>query len=139
MPSPAVGKTWGFIGKEENHVRRDDSPEYGDVWTFCAIDSDSKVLPTFKVGERDRETANAIVEDVSSHLRNRVQISSDALRAYVDDVELSFGADVTCGWRLPATSSGWTSPPAFAPAQMPSRAADMVKTVERAQAGHWPS
>lgn len=85
---------WGFIGKKEKHVRPDDSPEVGDVWTFCAIDSDTKVVPTFKVGKRDAATANAFVSDVSSRLRNRVQISSDALRAYVDAVELAFGADV---------------------------------------------
>jgi IS1 family transposase len=85
---------WGFIGKKEKHVRPDDNPEVGDVWTFCAIDSDTKVVPTFKVGKRDAETANAFVNDVSSRLRNRVQISSDALRAYVDAVELAFGADV---------------------------------------------
>ena len=48
----------------------------------------------FRVGKRDAATANAFVEDVSSRLRNRVQISSDALRAYVEAVELSFGADV---------------------------------------------
>jgi IS1 family transposase len=85
---------WGFIGKKEKHVRPSDSPDYGDVWTFCAIDADSKVVPTFRVGKRNAATANAFVEDVSSRLRNRVQISSDALRAYVDAVELSFGADV---------------------------------------------
>jgi len=85
---------WGFIGKKEKHVRPNDSPECGDVWTFCAIDSDTKVVPTFRVGKRDAATANAFVEDVSSRLRNRVQISSDALRAYVEAVELSFGADV---------------------------------------------
>jgi IS1 family transposase len=85
---------WGFIGKKEKHVRPTDSPDYGDVWTFCAIDADSKVVPTFRVGKRNAATANAFVEDVSSRLRNRVQISSDALRAYVDAVELSFGSDV---------------------------------------------
>jgi len=85
---------WGFIGKKEKHVRPDDSLECGDVWTFCAIDSDTKVVPTFRVGKRNAATANAFVEDVSSRLRNRVQISSDALRAYVEAVELSFGADV---------------------------------------------
>src|ERR1035441_4450096 len=39
-----VDEIWGFIGKKERHVRPDDSPQYGDVWTFCAIDSHSKIL-----------------------------------------------------------------------------------------------
>lgn len=85
---------WGFIGKKERHVRPDDSPEMGDVWTFCAIDSDTKLVPAFKCGKRDLATANVFVADVASRLRNRVQISSDALRAYVDAIEMNFGANV---------------------------------------------
>jgi len=89
-----LDEIWGFMAKKEKHVRQDDSPDRGDVWTFCAIDADTKLVPTFRVGKRNAATANAFVEDVSSRLRNRVQISSDALRAYVEAVELSFGADV---------------------------------------------
>jgi len=87
-------EVWGFIGKKERHCTPDDSPEVGDVWTFCAIDSDTKIVPSFKVGKRDAVTANAFVADVASRLKNRVQISSDALRAYVDAIELAFGANV---------------------------------------------
>lgn len=85
---------WGFIGKKERHCTPEDSPELGDVWTFCAIDAETKIVPSFKVGKRDLPTANAFVADVASRMRNRVQISSDALRAYVDAVETNFGADV---------------------------------------------
>jgi IS1 family transposase len=85
---------WGFIGKKQRHVQPEDSPEYGDVWTFCAIDADTKLVPSFKVGKRDSATANAFVADVASRLKNRVQISSDALRAYVEAVEQAFGANV---------------------------------------------
>lgn len=85
---------WGFIGKKEKHVTPKDSPEKGDVWTFCAVDADTKLVPSFKVGKRDLATANAFVSDVSSRIKNRVQISSDALRAYVDAIENSFGGDV---------------------------------------------
>ena len=53
---------WGFIGKKERHVQPDDNPELGDVWTFCAIDPDTKLVPSFKVGKRDAATANAFVE-----------------------------------------------------------------------------
>ena len=83
-------EVWGFIGKKQRHVRPGDDPQYGDVWTFCAIDADTKLVPSFKVGKRDSATAN----DTAGRLSNRVQISSDALRAYVDAVELAFGAEV---------------------------------------------
>lgn len=85
---------WGFIGKKERHCVLEDSLELGDVWTFCAIDADTKLVPAFRVGKRDGFTANAFVSDVASRVTNRVQISSDALRAYVDAVEQAFGANV---------------------------------------------
>jgi IS1 family transposase len=88
---------WGFIGKKERHVRVDDALEMGDVWTYCAIDSETKLVPTFKVGKRNRETTTAFVQDVASRLRNRVQISTDALHGYIEAVEQSFGADVDYG------------------------------------------
>jgi IS1 family transposase len=85
---------WGFIGKKERHVRPEDNAELGDVWTFCAIDADTKLVPSFKVGKRDAMTANAFVADVAGRIKNRVQISSDALRAYVKAVETAFGSNV---------------------------------------------
>ncbi len=85
---------WGFIGKKERHREANDDPQLGDVWTFCAIDSDTKLVPSFKVGKRNATTANAFVSDVASRMRNRVQISSDALRLYVEAIEHSFGNDV---------------------------------------------
>jgi IS1 family transposase len=89
-----VDELWGFIGKKERHVRLDDNPQLGDVWTFCAIDADTKLVPSFKVGKRDARTANAFVSDVASRLTNRVQLSNDALKAYVEAVELAFGSEV---------------------------------------------
>src|SRR5579859_1121839 len=47
---------WGFIGKKERHVSVDDDPEYGDVWTYCAIDAETKLVPTFKCGKRNLAT-----------------------------------------------------------------------------------
>jgi IS1 family transposase len=85
---------WGFIGKKQRNVLPEDDPTVGDVWTFCAIDSDTKLVPSFKVGKRDAATANVFVADVASRVDNHVQISTDALRAYVDAVEMAFGCNV---------------------------------------------
>jgi IS1 family transposase len=85
---------WGFIGKKERHLLPEDDPQYGDVWTFCAIDHDTKIVPSFKVGKRDLATADAFVSDVASRVTNRIQISADALSAYVQAIESTFGADV---------------------------------------------
>jgi IS1 family transposase len=88
---------WGFIGKKERHVSVDDNPELGDVWTFCAIDSETKLVPSFKVGKRTHATTTEFVQDVASRMRHRVQISSDAMHLYVEAMELAFGADVDYG------------------------------------------
>jgi len=88
---------WGFIGKKEKHCMATDDSTLGDVWTFCAIDAETKLMPSFKVGKRTHATANAFVSDVASRLKNRPQISSDGLRAYVEAVENAFGMDVDFG------------------------------------------
>ena len=88
---------WGFIGKKEKNRRDTDDPQLGDVWTFCAIDAETNLAPSYKVGKRDHLTANAFVSDVASRLKNRPQISSDGLRAYLEAVENAFGMDVDFG------------------------------------------
>jgi len=87
---------WGFIGKKERHRRPDDDPQYGNVWTFCAIDADTKLVPPFRVGKRDHATASAFVADVAIRMKNRVRISTDALAAYVGAIDEAFGSDVDC-------------------------------------------
>jgi len=102
-----VDELWGFIGKKQKHVRLSDDPnEVGDVWTFCAIDSDTKLVPCFKVGKRDSDTANAFVADLAGRLKNRVQLSSDALVAYVNAVEQAFGTDVDYGQIVKSYATG---------------------------------
>lgn len=92
-----MDEIWGFIGKKEKHVKVDDPLEVGSVWTFCAIDAETKLVPAFRVGKRDAATANAFVLDVASRMRTRVQISTDGLKAYVNAIENAFGADVDYG------------------------------------------
>ena len=80
----------GLYRQEGSQRALDDSNELGSVWTFCAIDADTKLVPAFKVGKRVNATANAFVADVASRMNNRVQISTDGLRAYVEAIESVF-------------------------------------------------
>lgn len=89
-----MDEIWGFVGKKDRNVKMGDSLEVGSVWTWCAIDADTKLVPTFHVGERSHNDANAFVADVAKRMANRVQISTDGLKAYVGAIEKSFGADV---------------------------------------------
>jgi IS1 family transposase len=90
-----VDELWGFVSKKQRHMREtDDASRVGDTWTYVAIDSDTKLIPTFLTGQRNAETTNAFVSDLASRLRNRVQITPDGLRMYVEAVASAFGDDV---------------------------------------------
>src|SRR5712671_2440807 len=80
-----VDEIWGFIGAKRRNAAR--AGVYGDVWTFIALDADTKLIPSFVVGKRDAYHAKAFMSDLAGRLTNRVQISSDALRAYEDATE----------------------------------------------------
>jgi IS1 family transposase len=92
-----MDEIWGFVGKKEKHVKPEDGSDVGSVWTFCAIDAETKLVPAFRVGKRDSKTANAFLSDVASRMVNRVQISTDGLRAYEEAIERSFGGDADYG------------------------------------------
>ena len=66
----------------------------GDLWTWTGIDADSKLIVSYLVGDRSGETAIELMDDLRARLANRVQISTDGHRAYLEAVEGAFGADV---------------------------------------------
>jgi IS1 family transposase len=90
-----LGIHWGFIGKKDSKVKPGDDPQFGTVWTFCAIDAETKLVPAFKVeSNRSLPVTTAFMREVASRMRNRVQVSTDSLRAYRDAVEAAWGANV---------------------------------------------
>lgn len=93
-----VDEIWAYVGKKQRQLApTDDRSRLGDMWTFVAIDPDTKLIPAYRVGKRTRPNAVAFMQDLSERLANRVQLSSDALNTYVDAVERAFGADVDYG------------------------------------------
>jgi IS1 family transposase len=92
-----VDEIWGFIGKKQKNVRSRDSRTLGDVWTWIALDADTKLIPCFVVGHRDRYYARRFMDDLAGRLANRVQLSSDAMHAYPEAVDYGFGSDVDYG------------------------------------------
>lgn len=83
---------WGFIGAKQKNAKR--AGVYGDVWTFIALDRDSKLIPSFKVGKRDIYHAREFMEDLAGRLSRRIQLSTDAMNAYPEAVESGFGCEV---------------------------------------------
>lgn len=93
-----VDEIWAYVQKKQRSLTpQDDRTRVGDMWTFVALDPDTKLVPAYRVGKRTRPNAVAFMQDLSERLANRVQISSDALTTYVDAVERAFGADVDYG------------------------------------------
>jgi IS1 family transposase len=86
---------WGFIGAKRKNAERVGA--YGDVWTFIALDADTKLIPSFIVGKRDTYHARAFMEDLASRMANRIQVSTDSLKAYPDAIERGFGTEVDHG------------------------------------------
>lgn len=66
----------------------------GDVWTWTAICADTKLVPSFLVGPRDSGVAYEFMQDLASRLANRVQLTTDGLKAYLEAVEAAFGSDI---------------------------------------------
>ena len=91
-----LDEIWGFVGCKEKNVPDEKKGEkgIGSVWTWVAIDSHTKLIPSWLVGARDLEHASAFVCDLAGRLRNRVQITTDGLKAYVQAMEDGFGGEV---------------------------------------------
>lgn len=92
-----VDEIWGYVGKKQRNVSESDSEELGDVWTWVAIDPESKAVPVFHVGKRGSADANAFMQQVASRMANRIQLSSDGLGVYPAAVEAAFGGEVDYG------------------------------------------
>jgi len=90
-----VDELWSFVGAKAKNVP-DEKKDFGmgDVWTWVALDADSKLVISYLCGGRDAEWAYQFMEDLALRLTMRVQITSDGHRAYAEAVEGAFGMDV---------------------------------------------
>ena len=87
---------WAFCyAKEKNVMLAKAAPAVaGDVWTWTALDSDSKMILSYEVGDRSGATAIEFMDDLRNRLANRVQLITDGHKAYLEAVEGAFGGDV---------------------------------------------
>jgi IS1 family transposase len=90
-----VDEIWGFIGAKRKNAAR--AGAYGDVWTYIALDAETKLIPSFVVGKRDMYHTRAFMEDLAGRLSRRIQLSTDAMHAYPEAVECGFGINVDYG------------------------------------------
>lgn len=87
-----VDELWSFVGMKARNVPKERRGEYGvgDVWTWTAIDADTKLMPSWFVGNRDAEHARAFLADLASRMAGRIQLTSDGFRAYPEAVRDTF-------------------------------------------------
>ncbi len=103
-----VDEIWAFCAAKEKNVPTDKQGKlgYGSVWTFCGIDAETKIVPTWLVGHRDPCHAAMFLEDLRSRLSNRVQLTTDGHRMYLTATDKVFGDDVDYGMLVKQYGNG---------------------------------
>jgi IS1 family transposase len=87
---------WNFCYCKEKNVPEEHKGEfgYGDVYTWTAMCADSKIVPSFLVGRRDSECAKVFINDLAGRLKNRIQLSTDGYKIYLEAVDNAFGGNI---------------------------------------------
>jgi IS1 family transposase len=114
-----LDEIWSFTyAKQKNVPTAKAAPEAaGDTWTWTAIDADSKLIVSYLVGGRDAEYAMWFMDDLASRLANRVQLTSDGHKAYLEAVEGAFGCDVDYAQLVKMYGPTITAPGRYSPAE----------------------
>lgn len=110
---------WSFChAKQKNVPTAKAAPEgAGDVWTWTALDADSKLIVSYYVGDRSGEAAIELMDDLRARLANRVQLTTDGHRAYLEAVEGAFGGDVDYAMLHKIYGPTTTAPGRYSPAE----------------------
>jgi IS1 family transposase len=87
---------WSYVGCKQKNVtlERAEREICGDVWTWVAIDAETKLICTWLVGKRDADCATQFIQDLASRLKHRVQLTTDGLRVYLNAVIDAFADDI---------------------------------------------
>lgn len=110
---------WSFChAKEKNVATAKAAPEgAGDVWTWTALDADTKLIVSYFVGDRSGESAINLMDDLRARLANKVQLTTDGHRAYLEAVEGAFGADVDYAQLVKLYGPTIAAPGRYSPAE----------------------
>ncbi len=110
---------WSFChAKQKNVPTAKAAPEgAGDVWTWTALDADTKLIVSYFVGDRGSDSAIILMDDLRARLANRVQLTTDGHRAYLEAVEGAFGADVDYAQLVKLYGPTITAPGRYSPAE----------------------
>jgi len=123
-----VDEIWSFVYSKAKNVPDAHNGEfgYGDVWTFTAIDADTKLVPCWKVGARDASCANEFISDVKDRLAGRVQLTTDGHRMYLEAFESTFGRDVDYAMMIKMYGQELESEKRYSPARCIGSKIDVI-------------
>jgi IS1 family transposase len=87
---------WSFVYGKDKNLPQNLRGKFGvgSIWTWVALDADSKLAISWLVGNRDAAYAHTFMQDVAARLSNRVQLTTDGLKAYLEAVEGAFGTEI---------------------------------------------
>jgi transposase-like protein len=110
---------WSFCYAKEKNVPKDKKGQfgYGDVWTFTALCADTKLVPSWLIGKRDLFNAIAFMKDLAARLKNRVQLTTDGHKMYLEAVESAFGSEVDFSQLIKIYGPSQESEIRYSPAQ----------------------
>ncbi len=124
-----VDEIWTFVRKKERRLTDQErlNPELGDQYVFVALDAETKLIPSYLVGKRDGQTALQFMTDLQNRLQGngRIQLTSDGLKAYIDAVEQTFGADIDYAQLVKLYSAENPGPGRYSP----PRVSEVISTV----------
>ncbi len=89
-----VDELWCYVQKKDKHLKPDDPAEFGSHYIFVAIDTQTKLVPCFSIGQRDLPSATSFMWRLKDRITGRPQLTTDGLLAYRKAVQLAFGKNV---------------------------------------------
>jgi|ERR1041384_322811 IS1 family transposase len=92
-----VDEIWTFVQKKQKQLKPGDNQDFGDQYVFVAIDADTKLVPTFRVGKRTSRMAASFMMELSTRIQTRFQLSTDAFQGYAESVDRVFGGEIDYG------------------------------------------
>ncbi|HMK76436.1 MAG TPA: IS1 family transposase [Thermodesulfobacteriota bacterium] len=110
---------WAFCYAKEKNVPEDKKGQfgYGDVWTFTALDADTKLISSWSIGRRDADCATEFLKDLAARLKNRVQLTTDGHKMYLEAVESAFGSEIDFSQLIKIYGNTEESQKRYSPAQ----------------------
>lgn len=123
---------WSFVGCKQKNVQPGEEGERGDVWTWTALDPETKLIVSYLVGSRDSTSASVFVHDLAGRLASRVQLTTDGHKVYLDAVDDAFAGEIDYAMLIKVYENGNPGAGRYSPAKhINTVVADISGTPER--------